>query len=227
MDRPENYPSITVLICTLNEEENLPYVLPGIPKWVDEVILVDGHSTDQTVDVAKKIRPDIKVLYQPGKGKGDALKCGIEQASRDIIITLDADGSTDPAEIPRFVEPLLDGYDFAKGSRFLRSRPVIPQIRYIGNQIFVWLANILFGTRYTDLCAGLNAFWSNILPRIDTSGTSFLDEPTINLRLKKRKLRVIEIPQRDEGRLMGKANENFLGQGWRILRIIFKERFNG
>jgi glycosyltransferase involved in cell wall biosynthesis len=99
MKKLENNHKTTVLICTLNEEKNLPHVLPRIPQWVDEVLLIDGHSTDQTVEVAKKLRQDIRVLYQPGKGKGDALKYGIQHASGDIIITLDADGATDPCEI--------------------------------------------------------------------------------------------------------------------------------
>ena len=67
---------ITVLICTLNEEGGLPHVLPKIPTWVDEVLLVDGYSTDNTVEVAVQLHPDIRVLYQPGKGKGDALRYG-------------------------------------------------------------------------------------------------------------------------------------------------------
>jgi hypothetical protein len=188
-------PRITAIICTLNEEESLPYVLPKIPGWVDEILLVDGHSTDNTVEVAKKLRPEIKVLSPPGKGKGDALRYGIQHASGDIIVTLDADGSTDPEEIPRFIEPLLNGYDFAKGSRFLGQCPNMPRQRRFANRLFAWLSNILYGTKYTDLCAGFNGFWKKILQQIDPEGTSFLDEPTINIRLKKRGLKVIEVPQ--------------------------------
>jgi len=69
-DKPKNYPSITTVICALDEEESLPDILSKIPKWVDEILLVDGHSTDRTVEVAKELRPEIQVLYQPGKGKG-------------------------------------------------------------------------------------------------------------------------------------------------------------
>lgn len=187
-------PRITAIICTLNEEESLPYVLPRIPGWVDEILLVDGHSTDNTVEVAKKLRLEIKVLYQPGKGKGDAPRYGFQHASGDIIVTLDADGSTDPEEIPRFIEPLLNGYDFAKGSRFLGQCPNMPGQRRFANRLFAWLSNILYGTKYTDLCAGFNGFWKKILQQIDPEGTSFLDEPTINIRLKKRGLKVIEVP---------------------------------
>lgn len=225
MNRPDNCPSVTVLICTLNEEENLPHVLPKIPGWVNEILLVDGNSTDHTIEVAQRLCPTIRILNQPDKGKGNALRYGIQESNGEIIVTLDADGSTDPSQIPDFIQPLVDGYDFTKGSRFLRTRPIMPPLRRLGNRFFAVLANILYGTHYTDMCAGLNAFWGKILPSLDPAGTSFLDEPTLNIRLKKKGMRVIEIPQYDTGRITGKANENFLPQGWRILRIIITERF--
>ena len=123
INKPKDCPSISVVICTLNEAGNLPYVLPKIPDWVDEVLLVDGHSTDGTVQIAVKLSPKVRVLYQTGKGKGDALKLGINEANGEIIVMLDADGETPPEEIERFVQPLLDGNDFAKGSRLFRRRP--------------------------------------------------------------------------------------------------------
>src|SRR5271154_4806690 len=111
--------SITVVIPTLDEAANLPHVLARIPAIVDEVILVDGHSNDGTIEVARTILPDVRVVLQNGRGKGNALACGFAAASGDIIVMLDADASNDPAEIPRFVETLLAGSDFAKGSRFV------------------------------------------------------------------------------------------------------------
>lgn len=110
--------SVTALICTLNEAENLPHVLPQIPDWVDEVLIVDGHSTDDTIKTAKELSPRAKIVVQTGKGKGNALKEGVNQSSGDIIVTLDADGQTDPHDMGKYVEPLIAGYDFAKGSRF-------------------------------------------------------------------------------------------------------------
>ncbi len=159
-----NKPTVTVLICTLNEESNLSHVLPGIPEWVDEVIIVDGHSTDNTIKLAKELLPHARILYQCGKGKGDALKFGIQEATGDIIVTLDADGSTDPTEISRFIEPLTQGYDFAKGSRFMRGAPRTRLwYRIIGNRVITWIFNIIFGTRYTDICSGYNA-WLKSMP---------------------------------------------------------------
>ena len=114
-----NMPTVSIVIPALNEGKNLPHVLPKIPTWVHEVILVDGNSVDDTIAVAKSILPDIRIITQEKRGKGIALRTGFAAAEGDIIVMLDADGSMDPAEIPAFVSALLVGADFAKGSRFL------------------------------------------------------------------------------------------------------------
>src|SRR4051812_643993 len=99
--------TISVVIPTLNEAAHLPHVFARIPECVDEVVVVDGHSTDDTVEMARSLRPDVRIVLQRGKGKGNALACGFAAARGDIIVMIDADGSTDPAEIPDFVRPLL------------------------------------------------------------------------------------------------------------------------
>src|SRR5436189_2468097 len=98
------HPRISVVIPALNEGPNLQHVLPYIPSFVEEVILVDGNSTDDTVSVARTLLPHILIIQQKGKGKGNALKEGFAACTGDIIVMMDADGSTDPKEIPRFIE---------------------------------------------------------------------------------------------------------------------------
>ena len=111
-------PKVSIVIPALNEERNIPYVFSRIPEGIHEVIVVDGQSVDRTVEVAHRLRPDVCVVSQTRSGKGNALACGFEAAKGDVIAMIDADGSADPAEIPRFVAALLDGADFAKGTRF-------------------------------------------------------------------------------------------------------------
>ena len=220
--------STTALICTLNEEESLPHVLPRIPDWADEILLVDGNSTDNTVAVAKELRPNIRVLQQPCTGKGDALKYGIEQASGDIIVTLDADGTTDPEDMPRFVEPLLKGHDFVKGSRFALSRPAgKPRHRIFGNWVIVTTFNILYRTNYTDLCSGYNAFWKEAIARVDLSGWTDQEEPLLNARARKAGLRVIEVGHHDKGRTAGETKQPSWRQGHGAIRTVIRERFRG
>ena|SRR5687768_12877084 len=92
-------PPVSVVIPAMNEAENLPYVFKTLPGWIHEVVLVDGNSTDNTVEVARELWPDVKVVPQRGKGKGDALITGFEACTGDIIVMVDADGSADGHEI--------------------------------------------------------------------------------------------------------------------------------
>lgn len=227
MSSLNSYPSITVLICALNEEANLRFVLPRIPDLVDEILLVDGHSTDKTVEVARELEPRVKAICQPGKGKGDALRYGIELASSDIIVTLDADGATNPEELHKFIEPLLNGYDFVKGSRFLGMRPAkMPWYRHFGNWVLTTETNLIFGTKYTDVCSGFNAFWKKSWNKLNFPG-EFGYEPLITLRAKKAGLKIIEISCFDRGRISGSSKLPNWGQGWGAVKAILKERFRG
>ena len=216
---------VTVILCALNEEANLGQVIPKIPDFVDEVILVDGGSTNGTVHVAKESMPDIIVLTQSGKGKGDALRCGFEAVRGDIIATLDADGSTDPNELRNFIEPLLDGYDFAKGTRLAGGIPAdMPLHRWIGNKTIVWLTNRLFNTRYTDMCSGYNAFWTRCIHLMHFKGDGYEDEPLMIVRATKAKLRIVEVPCKYYRRITGESKSPALRQAWKSLKTILRER---
>lgn len=229
MTRPEGYPKISIVICTLNEEQNLSRVLPKVPDWIDEILLVDGHSTDNTVEVTKKIRPDIKVSYQPANGKGNAIRYGVQQSSGDIIVTLDADGQTNPEDIPRFIAPLLKGYDFAKGTRLSQGCPPnMPKYRWFGNKILVITCNILYGTRYTDVCSGYNAFWKSAFQRLKLTNDGFEMEQEMMVKVKKMGLKVIEVEHYDAGRLDSSSKVSGMKQGltdwWVIVREWFRDR---
>ncbi len=226
MEQTYKHPRISVVIPTHNEEENLPHVLPYIPSIVSEVILVDGHSEDDTIAVAKRLLPDIQVINQEKKGKGDALRLGFAACKGDIIVMLDADGSTDPREIPRFIEALIQGNDFAKGSRFLKGGGShdITGLRSLGNYALGLLVNICFGVQYSDLCYGYNAFWSYCLDCIDIDCDGFEIETLINIRICKAHLKVVEVPSFERPRMFGQSNLRTFRDGWRVLKIIVQER---
>jgi glycosyltransferase involved in cell wall biosynthesis len=218
--------SISVVIPALNEAANLPHVLPLIPDFVDEVVLVDGHSEDATVEIARSIRPDIRVILQDRRGKGNALACGFAAAAGDIIVMLDADGSTDPNEIPQFVAALLNGNDFAKGSRYTGggSSLDITPLRAVGNRVLATAVNVLFRTRYTDLCYGYNAFWRHCLPYMSVTCDGFEVETLIHVRIARAGLSVAEVGSVEHPRLYGESNLNALRDGLRVLRTIARER---
>jgi len=225
--RRPNRPSVSVVVPTLNEAANLPHVFSRISPGMEELIVVDGHSVDDTVTVAKQLRPDARVILQNRRGKGNALACGFAAATGDIIVMIDADGSTDPTEIPRFLNPLVEGADFVKGSRYLDGggSTDITGLRSAGNKALGAGVNALFGTRYTDLCYGYSAFWRRCLPQLQIDCDGFEVETVLNIRAAKAGLSVIEVPSNEQDRIHGVSNLNAWRDGKRVLRTIVRERF--
>jgi glycosyltransferase involved in cell wall biosynthesis len=229
-----------VVVPTLNEARNLPYVFSRLPADVHEVIVVDGHSVDDTIAVARRLRPDVRVVQQSRRGKGNALACGFEAATGDVIAMVDADGSTDPGEIPRFVHALLSGADFAKGTRFAPGggSSDITRLRSLGNRALVAVVNLCHGTHYSDLCYGFNVFWQKYVPVLDLDiasppsskgdgmlwGDGFEIETLIHMRVAEEGLRVAEVPSFEHPRIHGVSNLDAFGDGLRVLTTIVVER---
>jgi hypothetical protein len=242
-NQPENdvpWPRVSVVIPAMNEARNLPYVFARMPRNVHEVILVDGHSVDNTVAVARELWPNVRIVSQSRIGKGNALACGFAAVTGDIIAMIDADGSADPGEIPRFVGVLLNGADFAKGIRSGEGggSADLTRLRRAGNRLLSALFNAAFKTRYSDLCYGYNVFWRWHLPvlGLDTTtpvpdngdgrlwGDGFEIETLIHIRVAKSGLKVTEVPSFEWSRIHGASNLNAFSDGIRVLRIILTER---
>lgn len=216
---------VSVVIPTLNEALNLPHVLPRIPTWVYEVLIVDGRSTDDTVAVARRLLPTVRIVEESRPGKGRALRSGFAAATGDVIVMLDADGSTDPGEIAAFVRSLVAGAEFAKGSRFLTGGGTADMSlhRKIGNAAFVALVRLLFGGEFTDLCYGYNAFWAWIVPFLNLDGDGFEIETMMNVRALQIGLSIAEVPSFEAERLHGTSNLNTVRDGLRVVRTILRE----
>jgi glycosyltransferase involved in cell wall biosynthesis len=219
---------VSVVIPTLNEADNLPHVFTQLPVGLHEVVLVDGHSVDDTIEVARRLRPDIRVVLQARTGKGDALACGFSACTGDVIVMMDADGSTDPAEIPRFVAALADGAEFAKGSRCLPGggSADLTRLRSWGNRFLSLTVNILYGTKYTDLCYGYNAFRRSCLETLLVDCPGFEVETLINIRIARIGLKVAEVPSFEGRRINGLSNLRPIRDGLRILRVILREKIS-
>jgi glycosyltransferase involved in cell wall biosynthesis len=233
-------PRVSIVIPAKNEARNLEIILPKLPEAY-EVILIDGYSVDDTVEVARTLLPEIKIVQQNRRGKGNALACGFAQATGDVIVMFDADCSADPQEIPFFVHALVAGADFAKGSRFRPggSSLDITPLRAAGNRVLNLVANMIFHTEYTDLCYGYNAFWADILDVLDMPapdevslsryaplywGDGFEIETLINCRIAAAGLVVREVPSNEQVRVHGASNLNAISDGWRVLKTINTER---
>jgi glycosyltransferase involved in cell wall biosynthesis len=229
-----------VVVPALNEAGNLPHVFSRLPADVHEVILVDGRSVDDTIAVARQLRPDVRVVQQTRRGKGNALACGFEAATGDVIAMVDADGSADPGEIPKFVDALLSGADFAKGTRFAAGggSTDITRLRRLGNRALGAVVNLCHGTHYSDLCYGFNVFWQKYVPVLDLDATSppspmgdgrlwgdgFEIETLIHMRVAEEGLRVAEVPSFEHPRIHGVSNLDAFSDGLRVLTTILVER---
>ncbi|WP_219463847.1 glycosyltransferase family 2 protein [Nonomuraea rhizosphaerae] len=218
--------SVSVVVPAMNEAGNLPHVFATLPTWVDEVILVDGNSIDDTVAVARRLRPDLRVVTQTGRGKGNALIQGFAAARGDIIVMIDADGSTDGREILAFVTALMNGADYAKGSRYAPGggSDDISVLRSLGNKVLTGLTNRLYGTGYTDLCYGYNAFWARHLDALALDCDGFEIETLMNVRAAQAGLYIEEVPSHEHSRIHGESNLHAVRDGWRVLRTIVRER---
>jgi glycosyltransferase involved in cell wall biosynthesis len=228
-------PRVSVVIPTLNEARNLEHVFAALPAGLHEVIVVDGHSVDGTPDMARQLLPEVHIVTQTRTGKGNALACGFAAATGDIIVMIDADGSTDPAEIPNFVAALTSGADFAKGSRFAPgagSSDITP-LRRLGNRMLGMVVNAMFRTTYSDLCYGYNAFWAKHVPVFELTvnspgqrsvwGDGFEIETLLNLRAATAGLAIAEVPSFEYARIHGTSNLNTFRDGRRVLRTILAE----
>ena len=222
-------PTISVIIPTLNEVESLPWVIENLPEWVDEIVVVDGLSTDRTEALVRRLRPEAMVVHQHQRGKGAALRAGFAAATKDIVVMIDADGSTDPREMTRFVDALKQGADFVKGSRHMEGggSADFTQLRAAGNKLFVLMANMLYGSKFTDLCYGYCAFWRRHLDKLGLTADGFEIETQLVLNAVKAGLEIREVPSFELERRAGASNLNAARDGIRILRTMIGRDVRG
>jgi glycosyltransferase involved in cell wall biosynthesis len=226
-EEPAGRPVVSVVVPTLNEERNVAWVLERLPDLVDEVILVDGRSTDRTIEVARAARPDLRVVLETRPGKGAALRAGFAAARGEYIVMIDADGSMDPAEIERFVDALRSGCDFVKGSRFAEGGGTVDMspIRRLGNGALRTAVNVLYRTNFTDLCYGFIGFRRERLGALRLDSHGFEIETEMIARAVIASLRIGEVPSFEAERRFGESNLSAWRDGRRALATLLRERF--
>jgi glycosyltransferase involved in cell wall biosynthesis len=224
-DRHEHLPlTVSVVIPAMNEALNLPSVLLQIPDDSTEVVIVDGRSSDNTLEVARELCPRAVIVSEEARGKGAALAAGFAAASGDLIVMLDADGSMSPREFPAFVDALVRGADLAKGSRNMSGggSEDLTFFRNFGNQFLGAVFNFLHGTQHTDLCYGYMAFWRSSLPALMPDTPGFEVETWMNIRAAQGDLVVAEVPSYEGRRVYGDSNLHPVRDGLRVLRTLVR-----
>lgn len=218
-------PTVTAVIPTLNEAENLRWLLPRL-SGVDEVVVVDGESADGTADVARRLRPDAVVISRPPTGKGAAMRAGFEAATSDVIVAIDADGSMDPREIDAFVALICCGFDVVKGSRYCvgGGSDDLTRLRRAGNLLLTRLANVLYRVRWTDLCYGYIALRRSVVDRLNLAADGFEIETELCVNAVTTGLRIAELPSHELDRRSGVSKLNAGRDGLRVLRTMVRGR---
>lgn len=219
--------AVSLVVPTHNEARGLRRLLPAIPSVVDEVIIVDWESSDDTRDVVSYIRPDAIFLEQIGRGKGSAIKRGLAQARGQILITCDGDGSMDPLDMLDALNMLLgEGFDFVKGSRCKPGggSSDFTRWRAFGNNVLTWCANQIADMSWTDITYGFNAYHRHVLPMTEGLADGFAFEIQLAARLSRSDFKIGEFTSWESPRVGGESKLNSVRDGLRILRVLWDER---
>lgn len=219
--------TVSLIVPVRNEAANLPHVFATFPEGLHEIVVIDGNSTDGSADVARSLSPLVRVIGQPGRGKGDALRAGFAAATGDVIVMIDADGSMDGREIGRYVEALVHGADLVKGSRQLHGggSEDFTALRDLGNRVLRAVFNRFWSTGHSELCYGYMGFWRHHLEALNLTCDGFEIETMLNVRAAQAGLAVAEVPSYERHRIHGASNLNVVRDGIRIGKVLLGERF--
>ena len=221
---------ISFLIPAHNEAHTIGEVLERIDALgLDrQVIVVDDGSSDETAAIAE--RYDCRVIRQPNRGKGAAIRAAIPHVDGEIAVIQDADMEYDPADVPALIEPIQSGVaDVVFGSRLSGGRPQRAYMFWhlLGNRFLSLLTNVLFNTTLSDMETGYKAFRSDVLRSLELREDDFAIEPEITAKVCKRKLRVYEIPIAYYGRTYAEGKEITWRDGFKAITVLLRIRLIG
>ncbi len=215
----------TLVIPTLNEHDGLKVILPQIdPRWVDDILFVDGTSTDGTLDLIRGWAHG-RLLLQKRPGLSNAYWESLAVIDSDIVVTFSPDGNSLPEAIPALIAKMREGYDMVIASRYLPgagSQDDDP-VTAFGNWMFTRAINLLFGGRYTDSLVILRAYRRGLIEELEMSGETSDFEPLLSIRCAVHEKRVAEIPGKEPRRIGGIRKMSPLGSGWAIVVLIVRE----
>lgn len=214
----------TLLVPTLNEIEAVQKIMPQIDRsWVDEILCVDGGSTDGTVEYFQK--NGFKVYVQDGKGFGDAMRLGLKHSTGDIIVEFLPDGNSLPEAIPQLIQKVREGNDLVVASRYCDGARSDDDdfLTAIGNKMFTAIVNLLFWQKFTDVLVGYRAYRKQaaLTLNLDTPGLSWPAQTSI--RFARRGFKCAEIGVTEPPRIGGVRKMRPFKTGWEITKLILRD----
>ena len=226
--------TVSIIIPALNEEDTIAKVIDEIPKkdlqkvgYRVEIIVIDNNSTDGTAETAKE--KGVKVIAEPVKGKGRAIRTAFKSVSGDFIFMLDADYTYPATYIPRMLEVLQEGHDVVIGSRLKgqMGKGAMSKMHLMGNRLLVFIANILYGTRISDLCTGYWGLTRRVIEELELNAEGFELEAAMFAEIAKKGYKIAEVPiyyrrRTTPGTLS--ALKDGIKIGWTLLTTRFRRK---
>lgn len=211
----------SLIICAKNEEKSIRSVIKKAKPYVDEILVIDGHSSDRTAIIAQT--EGVRVYSDSGKGKGDGIRTGTYNAKGSILVFMDADGSHDARDIPHLIQPIVDGYaDLVLASRTVGGSDELngsleKTVRMIGSAIITQVINSRFHTKITDTQNGFRAIKTATAKKLSLTENVFTIEQEMIMKTLKGNFRVTEIPSHEYKRAYGQSHIRLLSMGWRYI----------
>tara|TARA_Y100000996_G_scaffold311953_1_gene248257 strand:- start:6 stop:671 length:666 start_codon:yes stop_codon:yes gene_type:complete len=216
--------SVAIIILTLNEIDGVRVILPKIKKeWADEIVVIDGGSTDGTIEECKKM--GFQVINQKNKGHGGGILTGVEYTKSDIIIIFGPDGNHEPDEILQLIEKMNEGYDQVIISRFGKESENLDAglIDGFGNKMFTFVANVIFGGNMTDTLNESRSITRKAFEELKFDAMQLDSTFQMSIRGMKRKQKMIEIVGNEGRRIGGKRKMKPFQTGCRLVKRILVE----
>ena len=199
----------SIIIPCKNESDGIAHLIEEVKKYGNEVIIIDGHSTDGTYEIAKRM--GVKVIQDDGHGKGSGIRCGIEHVRNDIIVFIDADGSHAPEDIPKLVLPILENKsDMVIGSRMYGGSDeyeltIDSFIRQVGSAFITLIINLRWKTNLSDIENGFGAIKTSVAKKLGLNAEWFDIEQEMVQKCLKKGYRIVEVPSHEYRRKWGKT----------------------
>ena len=214
----------TIFVLTLDEIDGVSAIMPKVKKeWADQIVLVDGGSTDGTIEKAKELGFD--VIHQKNKGEGNACRVGTDATESDFVMFFSPDGNDVPTDIPKLIQKTKEGFDVVHISRF--GKESISEdanwLERFGNNMFTFLVNSFFGGTYTDALNGFRIIKRKLWDELKTDAQFLNIEQQTCIRLAKRKIPIYEIEGMEPKRIGGERKMRPLTTGAQLSYQIIKE----